>query len=406
MPAREVTTDLPSLSPCPAGPLLVILLDRLSQLIQKGEVTARYYNPGDYFDEVHILLTNDDQPDLRMVQKMVGRARLHLHNLPLRSFFQQQGWHPLTLLRWRDAGVALAQHIKPAVVRTHGAWLNGWLGVRICRTLHIPLVVSLHVNTDVDTRQRTPWWPHWRKRAMHQMELYFEKKTLRGADWVLPVYEPIRSYAMRRGARQIRICYNVLNPDHLGEKKDFSLHSPPRIISVGRQIPEKNPVNIIRALARIPAGELTLVGDGPMHAFLRQSAVDYQVADRVIFLPSVANDTLCRMLPDFDLFVTHSEYWEISKAVLEALLTGLPIILNRRRGEPVPELQGEWVSLVDDTPDDYQREITRLLDDSAARATMGRRAYRHAQEHYAPAKTEKIFADFYHSLLQEAKRGA
>ncbi|MBF0137044.1 MAG: glycosyltransferase family 4 protein [Magnetococcales bacterium] len=383
-----------------AGPLLVIIPDRLSHLIKKGEVTSRYYNPGNCFAEVHILLTNDDQPDLSMVQKMVGDARLHLHNLPIREFLRRQGWHPLVLHKWRAEGVALARQIKPVMIRTHGAWLNGWLGVRIATTLAIPMVVSLHINPDVDTRQRVPWWPHWRRRILHQIELYFEKVTLRGADRVLPVYEPIRSYALRRGARHIQVCYNFLNPDHIGKKQDYRLHTPPRLISVGRQIAEKNPANIIRALARLPQGELTLVGDGPLHDTLRQVARECQIEDRVTFLPSVANDALCRMLPDFDLFVTHSEYWEISKATLEALLTGLPIIQNHRLGDPVPELQGDWVVLVNNTVAAYEQAITRLLDDDAARTALGRRAWQHAQERYAPVKTEKVFADLYRSLLQ------
>ena len=37
------------------------------------------------------------------------------------------------------------------------------------------------------------------------------------------------------------------------------------------------------------------------------------------------------------MFVVHSDIWEVSKSVLEALLAGLPVIINRRKGEPVPE---------------------------------------------------------------------
>ena len=43
--------------------LMVILSDRLSELIDKGEVVPRYYNPGNLFRTVHIVLCNDDRPD-------------------------------------------------------------------------------------------------------------------------------------------------------------------------------------------------------------------------------------------------------------------------------------------------------------------------------------------------------
>ena len=63
--------------------LLVIINDRLSDLVRKGEITPRYYNPGGLFDEVHIVLTNDDRPDPTQLQTTVGRAILFLHNIAL-----------------------------------------------------------------------------------------------------------------------------------------------------------------------------------------------------------------------------------------------------------------------------------------------------------------------------------
>ena len=38
--------------------LLVIIPDRLTNLINKGEVTERYYNPGNLFDEIHLMMTS------------------------------------------------------------------------------------------------------------------------------------------------------------------------------------------------------------------------------------------------------------------------------------------------------------------------------------------------------------
>lgn len=378
--------------------LLIVIPDRLSDLIKKGEVTARYYNPDDLFDEVHILLTNDDRPDLSILQRTVGRAKLYVHNLPLPSFTLTLGRQPFLIKRWVKAGLILAEQIQPDLIRTHGNYYNGYLAAQIKKQLAIPLVVSLHTNPDEEQRGRNPWWPKWKMRLYYELRLRYECETLRAADWVLPVYEPIREYAERRGARRIQISYNALNPDHLRKKESYELHSPPRIISVGRQFKEKNPDNLIRAAARFET-ELTMVGDGPYHDYLRQVAQSCGVADRVIFRPGIPNDKLCRMLPDFDIFATHTEYWEISKSVLEPLLTGLPIVLNRRIGKPVPELQGDWVMLVENSCDGYYTALQHLLTDHAAREALGRRAYTHAQQRYAPHKTEQVFVDIYKSLV-------
>ncbi|MBI4796650.1 MAG: glycosyltransferase family 4 protein [Deltaproteobacteria bacterium] len=378
--------------------LLVIVPDLLSALVAKGEITARYYNPGDLFDEVHLLMTNSDRPDPGALQKTVGRARLHLHNLPPPSFPGTLGWQFIFLRGWVQAGIQLAREISPALIRVHGNFQNGYLAAQIKEHLGIPLVVSLHINPDVDLRGRTRWWPHWKRWLFYQRMLPFEEITLRAADWVLPVYEPIRSYAERRGAKHLQVCYNALNPQHLRPKDSYALQAPPRIISVGRQFEEKNPDNLIRALVRLPEARLTLVGDGPYHQHLQQVAMAAGVSARTDFLQAVPNDQLCRMLPEFDIFATHTEYWELSKAVLEALLTGLPVVLNRRRGEPVPELQGDFLLLVENTPEDYFQVLHKLLTDHEFREQLGRKAYAHAQENWAPAKTEAKFVEIYRQL--------
>jgi hypothetical protein len=84
--------------------LMIIVPDRISDLIGKGEITERYYNPGDYFEEVHLVVTNDDRPDPASVQKTVGRARPFVHNLPdSRSMFLPSlGWRPTRQWSWQS----------------------------------------------------------------------------------------------------------------------------------------------------------------------------------------------------------------------------------------------------------------------------------------------------------------
>ena len=73
--SRFESAELIAMPPSPEGPLttphltprsrqerlMVLIPHALSDLVAKGEVTERYYNPGDLFREVHIVLTNDDR---------------------------------------------------------------------------------------------------------------------------------------------------------------------------------------------------------------------------------------------------------------------------------------------------------------------------------------------------------
>ena len=378
--------------------LLVIIPDRLSALVAKGEITARYYNPGNLFDEVHILMTNDDSVESEDVQKMVGRAELHIHSLGDISFLRVLSWCPILLKPWVDRVIALAQEIRPLLVRTHGNYVNGYFAAQVKKRLGIPLVVSIHTHPDESARARTPWWPSWKRRVVLELRKVFELETLRNADCVIPVYESIREYALRYGAKRVEVIYNVINPTHLQRKTCYELHQPLRIISVGRQIAGKKPENLIRAIKDIDA-ELTLVGNGEYHEYLKSVARECGVADRVIFEPAIPNDELCEMLPEFDVFAVHCDYWGIPKAVMEPLLTGLPVVINRRYPEPVPELDGDWVMLVENTKEGYLNALRKLLADDDYRESLGQRGYVYAWEHFAPDKMEQKVVDLYRDLI-------
>ncbi|RLJ68001.1 glycosyltransferase [Sulfurisoma sediminicola] len=383
--------------------LLVVIPDRLSDIIAKGELQPDYYNPGRVFDDVHILMCNDDRPDPEALKYLVGGAALTLHNYPddLNLVGRRPEWMTeWRLRRWARGGVDIARRIRPDLMRCHGADWNTYLASRIRAELGIPYVVSLHINADVNPVRRYLKPQLSAAEARHnRFYEHLEATGLRNADLVMPVYRPILPYLKRLGVARVEVCYNVLNGLHLKKKADYRLHQPARIVYVGRLLEEKNPENIMRALVRLPDAELTIVGDGPIRPRLEQQAIDLGISDRVIFRPAVANDELCELLAEQDIFAVHTEYWEISKSVLEALLTGLPLVINKRIGEPVPELEGDFAVKVDNTEEEYFAALHHLLHDDAARGELGQRALAHARANWAPEVTEAKYAAIYRSFL-------
>ena len=144
---------------------------------------------------------------------------------------------------------------------------------------------------------------------------------------------------------------------------------------------------------------LTVIGDGPVHGELRALAGSLGLSHRIVFRPAVPNDELCASLADYDIFAGHSDYCEIPKAVLEPLLTGLPVIMNRRAGTPVPEFHDGILRLVDNTEGAYAEALRSLIADDAARVALGRRAYEHAQQHWSPASAEAHVVRIYRRVL-------
>ncbi len=388
--------------------LLVIVPDRLSQIVEKGEVQPNYYNPGEVFDVVHLLMMNDDRPPLDPLQFMVGRAELHLHNYP--DDLNLVARHnrlatPFRLRRWARGGIEIARKIRPDLIRCHGVDWNTYLASRIDAELGIPYVTSIHINPDENPvrRFKGPDLAPAQKRQNAFYE-YLESEALKRARLAMPVYRPILPYLERKRAKRVEVCYNILDGGSLREKIDYGLADPPRLLYVGRLLDEKNPSRIIEAIAALSEVRYTIVGDGPLRPHLEALVEKLGAADRIDFRPAIANAELCRMLPDYDLFVIHSDYFEISKSVLEALLTGLPVIMNQRPGKPVPELTDDIVRLVPNTAGAYRTAIRDLLADHTAREALGRRAYRLAAANYAPSVTEEKVVGVYTGIL-EARHG-
>ena len=214
--------------------LLVLIPDRISDILVKGEYQPRYYNPGEVFDEVHILSTTVDNPDCTALQRTVGSAKLHLHFYPedptLISCWPGVLQRP-ALDRWAREGVEIARRIGPNLIRCHGADWNAFLAGRIKAALGTPYVVSLHINPDVNAVRRVLKLDLSRREARHNAFFeYLEREGLRQADLVMPVYQPIMPYLARHGIKKARVCYNVLNGDRLRTKTSYQLGAVPRII--------------------------------------------------------------------------------------------------------------------------------------------------------------------------------
>ena len=104
----------------PERNLLVIIGDDLGRLVDKGELTERYYNPGDLFPEVTLLAVYNGKPvDPGLLQLTVGSARLKLVQVERPAVSATFGWNPRFLGRWFASALARIPS-PPDLIRIHG----------------------------------------------------------------------------------------------------------------------------------------------------------------------------------------------------------------------------------------------------------------------------------------------
>ena len=198
--------------------LAVFVPEPLSSYALKGEITPRYFNPGNLFSEVHIVLFNDDKPDITVIQETVGDAKLHIHNIsiPPILYLKTLGFRPFLLKKWAKQTIDLMRQINPKLIRCHGADLNLAAAAFVKKELGIPFIASLHVNFIENILKNAK---SLKERVQYFSFLTLQKFSLKKADYVLPVYESIAPYLKTLGIKNYTIAYNVLNPKFIQEKR-------------------------------------------------------------------------------------------------------------------------------------------------------------------------------------------
>lgn len=377
--------------------LVVLIPDRLSVLIKKGEVVPRYYNPGNVFDEVHIMMTNDDKPDVADVQVMVGDAKLFLHNIiqPKHFFRKTLGWQFWLMHNWVEDIVDRIAALQPDLIRTHNNFLEGYIAARTKARCKVPYVTSLHGIWDVDELTT------FKARLQRFFRKKIERATLSNADGTLCVYSPIMDYAKRYGSKSLHLIPNFVGGDYIKPKTSWSMGQPIRLITVNRQQQEKNPENIIRALTLLPYDfAYTIIGDGVLHDYLQDLARTLRLDKKITFIKSLPNEQVCALYAEHDFMVSNCHYRGISKTIIEAGLTGLPTIINKYAdGFKLAEYAGDWLVECEDSPQGYAIALQQLILDNQARSEMARRAIAITRQHFLPEELESRVAAIYSHLV-------
>ena len=367
--------------------LLVIIPDRLSVLIKKGEVVPRYYNPGNLFDEVHIMMTNDDQPDPKLVQSMVGEARLFLYNHPgPKNFFKKTlGWQSFLIKPWINDALVKISSISPNIIRCYGMDLNLVIGSNAKKKLNTPLVVSLHTHPFLDAhKEHLSLKNKIIKYRTLRLSRYLEK-----ADLILPVYRGIVDFLEKIHIKNYQVLYNKVAVCPKNIKMNFDFEHNFKLICIGQQIPNKNPENIIKAIAQIKNVTLDIVGMGVLNLSLKRLVSHLNINNRVKFIDSIPNVELCASLKTYDCYAASIDCVGISKTIIEAFLAKLPVLLNLNSHTQTPELNNSICLRVPDTTEGYIQGIKELIKNKKMRERFSINAYKYAEKKFDPEKIER-----------------
>ena len=160
--------------------------------------------------------------------------------------------------------------------------------------------------------------------------------------------------------------------------------TPPRVLSLGRLVPEKGVDTALAAFARVraalPAARLVIGGDGPELPGLRRQACDLGGGDAVDVLGRVDPAAVPALLDAASLVVVPSHKEAFGLVALEAALMQRPVVASRVGGLPevvVDGLTGLLVPAADAGA--LAGAVIALLTDEARCRRLGRTAMTRAR---------------------------
>jgi glycosyltransferase involved in cell wall biosynthesis len=176
----------------------------------------------------------------------------------------------------------------------------------------------------------------------------------------------------------------------------------PRLLCVGRLIPIKGHLVLLRALAaarvRVPGVTLDLAGRGPLEPALKSYARELRVDDAVRFLGFVS--PVQHAIEDAAIVVVPSLGEGFGMVALEAMERGRPVIASAVGGLPEIVEHGTTGLVVPSGDADALAEaIVALAGDLERAAAMGAAGRARALSEFTPARSVRRVEELYEAAL-------
>jgi len=178
---------------------------------------------------------------------------------------------------------------------------------------------------------------------------------------------------------------------------------PLRVLYVGRLVPEKRPLDLVGALARLAADgvpvQARMVGAGPLGEALRAAVVATGLSGRVELVGPQSEAEVPAHYAWADVFCLPSEAEGLPVVLMEAMACELPVVTTRIAA--VPELVDDGRTGLLVTPGDVDTlaaALARLAADPALRTRMGRAGRRTVLRDHDAGRNARLLHDLLSGL--------
>lgn len=243
---------------------------------------------------------------------------------------------------------------KPHIIHAHFAVPTGVLAYKVSLLTGVPYVLTAHLG-DV------PGGVPEQTAGLFHLVQPFTRPIWKRAAAITAVSSFVADLAERAYGRRPEI---ILNGISLGPRPEISVHTPSRLIMVGRLSVQKNPLLALRALALVKElpWDFQIIGDGPLRAEMEDWTQRLGLADKVKFRGWLDSSEVAAEMSDSDILLLTSLSEGLPMAAIEALDRGLAIISSRIGGVTDVVEENRNGVLCDLTPESFAGALRKLFE--------------------------------------------
>ena len=264
-----------------------------------------------------------------LVVDLALQAIGHGWEVQIVTLWETQG---LPLKRARQAGLSIV-NLMSSKTPGPGALITLW---RICRNasvIHVHLFPASYLVAVLPRIGKTIYTEHssTNRRRRSPTLRFFERLVLKRYTRVVCVSNA-SAESLRRSVKlpdkvTVQVINNGIRAEFFGRRATSRKRlDDVRVLCVGRLIPSKNLEIVLRLAVSRQNIHLTIVGDGPERQALERFSEQAQISQRCSFMPST--ERLPEIFGAADIFVGSSNSEGFGLVALEAMASGLPVVLS------------------------------------------------------------------------------
>ena len=341
---------------------IVILNQNISDWGKKGELQNNYFNFQKRFKSLIIIsLGKYPKPSNKILQTLCGTDNYSYYSFQnfilnhkfLKYLLPSFAYKILIFRELKNLNLP-----KPKLLLSVGDCYCGFISGIIASYLKSSLVVSIHT---YESLKVFICLMSFKEKIFFLLNKRFKKKSHANASRILVVYDKIKENIDPINKKKVFVEYNKIDIPSKNKKTRFEINKSVNLVFVGRLIKGKSLLNILHAIRRIKNVNLTVFGDGPQRNKIEQFISHYNLKKRVIIKGFVDNKIIISSLKKYDAFVAFHKYHEFPKTIIESILIGLPIILNKNPSSKLKEFKKLEILWAEDSSDSYLKIMKNFL---------------------------------------------